>query len=632
MSLVSATRPAHRRESSSASAEAPAWWATPWVSVLLSSVGLLIHADVSYLENTKGSASDALYWLSLMLLFVPTAWQVSLRRTSATARTALVVMCGLALYVTRILDYPTVFAYHDELIHQNNLRLIDSSHHLFAANSILPVTSFYPGIEIVANAVQSTTGLSQHISGEIVIALSRVILMLAGILLLSTVLGSERAGCFGMLVYMANPQFLFFNSQFSYQTLALPLAFFCVYLIAHPVRGPFAVGIGAIALGVGALTVAHHLTALAFVGFTAAWLLLTRVGAKRSSADREYSGAPALLPWAVGISTIELIAWSAFTYPRIKPYLVSIATHSWDSVVVLFNGHSQQLFANPVGPPTPVWERATSFASVAAILIALAFSLTALARARFARSAGMFMLAAVAAVYPIIPLGHLTNAASEVADRSSGFLYVGLGAVFVWWFRRFLTSRNLTASNRRLWDFGALIFLALIFLGGTVVGSGPTWLRTPGPYLVSADNRSVDRYNLATAHWMGEALPARAHVFTDRVNGLLDSTYGRATIITHAGSGIDMRYAAGLLLAGPNLPRDTAIINAIGAQYLVVDQRLDESLPGVGEYIEDGEQPVAGKPTPIPSEAALQKFNNYPGVDRIYDNGEDVIYTLGGIR
>jgi hypothetical protein len=219
-----------------------------------------------------------------------------------------------------------------------------------------------------------------------------------------------------------------------------------------------------------------------------------------------------------------------------------------------------------------------------------------------------------------------------VADRSSGFLYVGLGVVLPSWYLSRRSAQPASVGRHRWLLLLPLGFLALIFLGGTVVGSGPTWLRMPGPYLVSADNRSVDRYNLATARWMAGSTPSGSRVFTDRVNGLLDEAYGRADVLTHEGGVTDMQAAAQLLLVGPQLDKDASMIARYRVQYLVVDRRLDEGPPGVGEYIEDGEQPIPGKLTPTPTAAALAKFDRYPGVDRVYDDGPDAVYATGGIR
>lgn len=45
--------------------------------------------------------------------------------------------------------------------------------------------------------------------------------------------GSERAGGLAVAVYAMSSQFVFFNSQFAYQTMSLPLALAAVTFIAR---------------------------------------------------------------------------------------------------------------------------------------------------------------------------------------------------------------------------------------------------------------------------------------------------------------------------------------------------------------------------------------------------------------
>jgi Gpi18-like mannosyltransferase len=44
---------------------------------------------------------------------------------------------------------------------------------------------------------------------------------------------SSRMAGMATLIYMANPHFLFFDAIYSYETLALPLALFMLYILAR---------------------------------------------------------------------------------------------------------------------------------------------------------------------------------------------------------------------------------------------------------------------------------------------------------------------------------------------------------------------------------------------------------------
>jgi hypothetical protein len=73
---------------------------------------------------------------------------------------------------------------------------------------------------------------------------------------------------------------------------------------------------------------------------------------------------------------------------------------------------------------------------------------------------------------------------------------------------------------------------------------------------------------------------------------------------------------------------DTLRAQAQALRFVWVDSRLSKSLPAYGQYFPV--DPRAGKYThPLPA-ADLDKFNHVPGVGRIYDSGNIVIYELPG--
>ena len=66
-----------------------------------------------------------------------------------------------------------------------------------------------------------------------------------------------------------------------------------------------------------------------------------------------------------------------------------------------------------------------------------------------------------------------------------------------------------------------------------------------------------------------------------------------------------------------------------GVQYLLVDLRLSTQLPAGGSYFPD--DPQQGRHTaPIPRRS-LTKFDGVPGIDRVYDSGDIVIYDVQGV-
>ncbi|GAA2749554.1 hypothetical protein [Amnibacterium kyonggiense] len=590
---------------------------------------MAVAADLGRLGNT-GVGAQLLWYAGLVVVFLPASLRIVARATPHVERIVAVVALGLVLQVSRLVLNPTMFVFHDEFIHADTLRQIETSGHLFSFNTLLPVSAYYPGLEIATDAVRSLTGLPVYAAAVVTLLVARLVMMLAIIGLIGAIGGSRRAGAVGALVYLANPQLLFFNSQYSYQTLALPLAVLCLYLVATRRRG----GRGALVLPIAAtaaVVLTHHLTAVLLVAAYALWLVavLAARGRVRRAADPDGAagrlvsldrdrGALALLTaWgvvALGISVLN-------PGNPLASYLEAIFGSSSSQLIGLSEGQRPKaLFSDSAGTGPLPGEQVLLIASVLLTLVSLLVVLGFIRlQWRGARPLAL-ALGIVGLLYPVVPGGHLTSATAEVGDRASGFVFVGLAAALgTWWWLRERRRRTTVA-------FGAAI--TVTFLGSVVLGSGPASGQLPGPYQVSADARSVDSANIAAAEWEAVGLPADSVVYGDRVSGLLAAADGGQRTVLHVSTGLDV---SRLLLAPTFTTEDIALIKKADLEYLIVDERLSTGLPHQQFYIESGEYGGDDRRVPV-SAAALAKFAAVPGVTRVYDNGSLVIYDLRGLR
>ena len=117
--------------------------------------------------------------------------------------------------------------------------------------------------------------------------------------------------------------------------------------------------------------------------------------------------------------------------------------------------------------------------------------------------------------------------------------------------------------------------IAVMSLGGIIVGVAP-WARLPGPYLVSADARSVEPEGIAAALWAREVLGRNNNLVADRVNRIIMSAYGQQNLITTYETGVPVRR---LYLTNEIGPIHRQIIAAGDIKYLLADQRLTTGLP-----------------------------------------------------
>ena len=127
---------------------------------------------------------------------------------------------------------PLLFTGLDEQLHLRTLRDILLSHSLFQPHPQLAVSSRYPGLEAVT-AVFHQLGLPVMVAAWPWCVAARVALVLALCDAVEHLTGSPRAGGLAVAAYSVSAQFIFFNSQFAYQTLALPLALAAVAFIAR---------------------------------------------------------------------------------------------------------------------------------------------------------------------------------------------------------------------------------------------------------------------------------------------------------------------------------------------------------------------------------------------------------------
>lgn len=590
--------------------------------IVVVALGVLGQAWVGYEGRITGASSPLLWYLTLCLIFTPSAALIMSGKLSDQASVWFTLYMSLALLATRFVLYPDQFVNHDELINYRALLSIEHSGHLFTPNSLLPATADYPGMEIATAAVHQLTGLSLHSSGIATLFAVRIVTTIALVRIIQRTSNSVPAGCLAALIYATNPQYIFFNSQFSYQSVALPLCFFCIYVFTITQYPRSLLAVTPSAAIILAVAATHHLTSLALVIVLWIWYLFTRI--IRRPVNQ-------LLPLAV-IGIIIVAAWTWLARSTIVPYISEIAHDGLANITGLVNRQtSHKFFADSAGDRNPVWQEVLAIASILLIMTTLIPSLwLAVIRYRLL-SAAALVLFTTAALYPIVPAGHLSNVTAEISDRASGFVFVGLGyIVATWWFRNVpfhrhgKPSRFTVPRRTRL----LIIGLTVCFVGGAVM-SGSDWVYGPGQYLVSADNRSVDQLALQAAYWEGQNLPPDSRVYTDRVNGVLAAVYGDQHVLTALGDGIDEGSVSTLLLR-QETPADANLACAERIQFLIADERLATSLPHLGIYIENGEYLYGFRKTPPPS-SALTKFDDISGAQRIFDNGSIRIYDLRGL-
>ena len=594
-------------------APAPAAAGLPGRLLLLTAVGSegLLAVSVAFAlsrSHPQSAWAQVLFWFGLCLIVLPAAARLVGRSAARGERAALLVAVGALLYLVKIVHDPFGFTYADEWVHVFNAQQIVHTGALFGGNPILPVTTRYPGLEGVTAAVASLTHLGIFVSGAVVVGAARLVFVLALFLLFERITGSARIAGIAGLVYLTNPNFLFWSAQFSYESIALPLAVFAVVAAMATTDGrasaPTKLAWAAIAcLAAAATAMSHHLTAFALCGFlvaacVAAWL--------RRSTRRE---AP-WLPAAFALAATAL--WVRAVAPGTGSYLLPVLGHAFHQSVATLLGHTtgRSLFGGGTAEHlvAPAWQRIVALASVALIALALPFGLAEIRR-RHARNPFAVVLAVAAVAYVAVMPMRLVPAAWETSNRSSEFLFVGIALTCALVLARPGIPRRLAPP----------LAVGILLVGGTVAGWPPRVLLAL-PYRAQAGGGAeIVPQPAAVARWAGAALgPRRRFVAPEAVGRELLVHGGETVFVTSAPFN-----AATILFDGTMTSGIVDGLTGRSIRFVAEDRRTagDDSMAGY--FFRSGQADRRVDPQ------ALAKFDTYPGVDRVLDSGDIVVYDVG---
>ena len=625
------------RVSSRPSAARNAWGAFPMLS-LCAAIGVLLMACAMSGARYVLDWAEPVFWLALVVIYAPIVVRLLMPDVARRETVALLLVLGLALYLVKIVRSPLGMSGHDEFAHWRVADDIFKTGRLFQLNPILPVTPFYPGMEIVTTAVAQLSGLSLSTAGFIVIGAARLLMMLALFLFFEGTSGSTRVAGIAVAVYTANTGFILFDSQFSYEPLALPLAAAVIASLARRTQPGAAslFGYRLIAMaGTLAVTVTHHMTSYLLFFTLAIWALITFILSFSRDSERE---PRAVLNTAMLVSFIANVTWLVFIATFSFVYLSYIFSAAFGGILSLFSGGGiQRLPFQSTGQAgaAPILERITGLGSAALLSLALPSGLWQMWR-QYRHRAMAWILAAAAAALPASQVLRLTGGGWEVSNRSSAYLFWGVGILIaiqaVHWLRVQVSPGSIQTrfdvavgqTTRALIFAGIAFGLTVVFVGGFVNGTARA-TRMPGPYLVGADDRSIGPEGLAAAAWMRATLGPGNTLVSDRQNMLLFGSYGEQALL----GGRDTTYA-GIFLQPRLQSDDLATLRRTNARYLVSDLRLSTSMPEIGFYYNSWEQSLYPYTSPVPREN-LTKFETISGVQRMFDSGSIVIYDAKSV-
>jgi hypothetical protein len=591
--------------------------------LLLATVAAGVTLIVVAYAMAKHSTSVAhfhVFWLGFALVLIPITVAGG-RAPGRWTAAGLLVGYGVITMLPKLLMSPNGPVFFDEFGHIRHANDIVASGHLDVPSAYLPILRGYPGLEVLTAWIHDLTGVSTwHVGQAIVLVAHCAVLLIVRWIARMAGLG-DRAAFFAAIVYSLNPSYVYFDTQYAYESLGLPLCFAAIALAfaimrTRTVRAGLFFMAAALA-AVGACIVTHHVSAAVMVIVLELVSVITPVAGRRSRTPVARWGAPVV----AFLGLVGLALWVTYVAPTTLDYITPHVRGGIRGVVEIFTGHSttttgsarHQLFSGSTVPP---YEKV--FAYVAPALAGLAVLGALIQAVRDRRDSRRIVLVtpfiALAALYFVsLPLA-LTVDGGETAHRAWGYGYLGI-AICAAYAAPFWT-RLWVLRMRWGWPIVGAVALFSAGVGNVAAGENVSY-RFPGPYQFGTDTRSQtpDLHRLAA--WIRDNLPQGAKVVTDRFTGEVVTSETTLDVPNP-----DESRAYGLYREGDNAsPSLRAFLARHGFRYWILDKRIVNELPQ-GKFFEGYVGP------PSVNQAALAGLGTSSFLSAEYSSAHYVVLVI----
>lgn len=481
--------------------------------------------------TARNQSYDLIFWAGMLLGYLAVAW----RAISGRYAILWLGLLGVFTLLPKFWVSTGGPVYFDETAQFAQLRNVISAGHLFQHTPLLPIGTYYPGLQSAAAAIHWLTGLSPWASALTLIAVVHCLLPVQVYYLARALPVPHQWAVMAGLVYAANPSFVFFDSQFSYESVAILLMLTIVRLYAEALAAKrsgsrtwgqdlsAALLIAVLCFG---LVVTHHLTSLTTIALLLAGALLLKP--MKGFADRKGGWRRQFVRWMPVLTLATIFAlWVAFVAPATVSYLSPFVSGTESQLAALATGSARSgvtrvIFSHSAAP---AYERAAAIAAPIVIAAALLFAGVRWLQKPSLRSNFLWPFVLTAGYLISLPLT-LTSKGAEPAHRSWASTFVGVAILPAALVILFELDKRRQSLRRAAATAGAAV-LAVVFVGNVAVDAAPD-TRFPGPYQFGSDTRSVTAETLRFAHWIQAHLGLRAHVVTDRFTALALTAHGDA--------------------------------------------------------------------------------------------------------
>ena len=540
---------------------------------------------IAYAEARSGKRwADVPMWIGQVMLYLaPTILLCSRRRVINAEGRSIALLLPAATFLVLLCYSPGQFRFRDEYQHLGTIQAILSTHHLFNSNTNLPVSPYFPSLEIVTSALSFLGHSSIYIAGTLLMFVAHMITGVGLFLLLFEITRSNRLSGLGVVIYTLGPHYEFFDSYFIYQNVAVPFFILCLLALAksgnarrRSARTAW-MGVGTVAAMI--TTVSHHITSYALVGFLVCFAVANLF--PLSGRIRDYR------PTILLLISVGIVTWWDFGVAKgmigyLKPVIDTFGptnTALPPTGLDLIGPNVQATKINSL----PFIDHYGSYLSTFAFFCLVPYGnwrIWKICKSGQASSALVAMALGSMSFYLLLLVRLFASGGSELSGRMYTFVLIPVGLVsaiaidsIIRVFYLNVNLRLLRLSNLFGISFG-MAAVTVGTVGGIAAGEPSLYARLPGPFVVDGGERSVDDFNLQAGLWVASHLTPGHGMASDAATAAVVANIGRQTIVNGE-----------VLFLNPKWDAvDASAASSYGISYIVVDQRITQELPASGAY------------------------------------------------
>ena len=558
-------------------------------------------------EGSPLSGVSIVFWLSYFATTIPFILVIIGPDSKFWSRIGSLIGFALATSLPKIYRSIEGPLYADEFGHLKAVRDIMENGSISWWNSIVnPVADFSVLHYFTAFVVDLTKLDLWQVATWLIIIFH--ILTLLGVFSLLRIKFSPRAAAVGSLIYAANPNWMFFHTRFSYETLALMLLFWLLFFVIRGLESPS--GQRALMIVVSGpivfiLSQTHHITFALSIILILLYMLILLV--------KEYK-TDLLRVWTAGVALVWISLWSLpgllsnsslfieyVNYSLAKPTRSNIPFLLETLGVATSDSIAEESIILNTYASLPIYEQIAGL--LAPIIFAIIFVYFWVSEVKKhgnlkmaflnQNTLSIFANALALTYFAFLPLVFIQE--FSLVRRSWSYLLIGFAIMFAIFYERYLLSVPKSQRGRppRWKELNAIIIVSFIILSMSSLANGATASqRYPVSEVTggfsSSKSFNPELQNLAV--WAKNNLPKNSWIITDR--------YTRNSLVHPGGFNIapldEDRFPYWEIFMNPSDPPANVMKSAetLGVSYIVLNRFTFEAPTSYGYWFHPAEQRI----------------------------------------